>query len=532
MRLKFGLKTVALPLALLCMAVPVLTAIYLVHRQAEQAENRLILQYARETLSWAEQTGDQLSNVSTALKAIPPDQRCTEKGLAIMRQLDLESTLLQAVGYMDGNVVRCSSFAGTQPIALGRPYLKTNRNVTVWIDVPLPQTRPDFLVFSFDGPAGIVHRDLALSFIGKAPGLTIGSFNWSHRVALITRGRYDLGWIRRPLPSQSVFRDKGWLVAVVQSHRYDIGSVAAIPLARTATFEKEAALVLLPIGLVTGIVFALLIVHVVRSRLSLPSLIQIGLRRKEFSLVFQPGVSLTTGQIVAAEALMRWQRPDGESVPPDVFIAAAEDAGMIRLLTERVLELLGEMEELRALPADFPFAINLAAADLHTPATVEALRRFIARPGPGPHNLIAETTERSLVDAEQARSVIQQIRALGIRVAIDDFGTGYCSLGYLATLNVDFIKIDKLFVKALGTDSPTSSVAAHIIELAQDLNLRTVAEGIETEEQATLLRGLGVNTGQGWLFGRPMSAAELVERVLADRMAREHEDLAADASAA
>ena len=517
MPLKMGLKTIALPLALLCMAVPVATAMLLVDRQAEQAENQLILQYARDALTRSEETGDQLAAVARAIGSLPEEDRCSARGLDVMRRLDLESTMLQGVGYAQGGTLLCSSFNGTTPLDIGAPDFVSARNIGNWTRVRLFGATPRFLAFSIDGAVAIVHQDLALSFVGTVPGLAVGSFNWSRRVPLITRGSYHPGWLQRDVKDEIVFRDRDRIVAIVRSHRFDIAAIAALPQTETANFEARAAAILLPIGLVTGVIFSILMVHVVRTRLSLPSLIQQGLRRNEFSLVFQPGVNMHNGRTIAAEALLRWRRPDGEIVPPDVFVAAAEDAGMIRLLTARVIKLLGETSAFRDLPRDFPFAVNLSADDLYAPATVDALRAFITRPGPGTHTLIVEATERSLVDPERARSVIEQLRSLGIRVAIDDFGTGYCSLGYLATLDVDFVKIDKLFVKALCTDSPTSSVAGHIIKIAKDLKLRTVAEGIETEAQAAVLRDLGVLAGQGWLYGPPMSAEELVARVLAEQ---------------
>ncbi len=514
MRRKFGLKTIAIPLALLCMAVPVVTALILVGQQATRAEDRYILQYARDALRRSEHSADQIDAAAREINKLPLASLCTPQGLQLMQRLDLRSTMLQAVGYADGNMLPCSSFAGLQPLPLGKPDLVTRNGVIVRTHVRFDAHDPEYLVVVTGHAAAIVHKQLTLSFVDRVPGLGLSTFEWQSKRPLTLMGRLDPAWSRHPAAPETVLRQDGHLIAVVRSQRRDMGAIAALPLSSTPELAWQAGAILLPIGLVTGIVFAVLMVYVVRSRLSLPSLIQLGLRRNEFSIAFQPAVALTTGRIVAAEVLMRWTRSDGEAVPPDVFIAAAEDAGMIGLLTARVLKLLGDdAAGLERLPAGFHLAVNLSAHDLHTPATVDALRALQAKAGQGFPGLIIETTERSLVDEVQASRIIAQIRDLGIRVAIDDFGTGYCSLSYIAKLHVDFLKIDKLFVHALGTDSPTGAVAGHIIDMARDLGIQTVAEGIETEAQAAILRRLGVDFGQGWLFGRPMRLAELLDAI-------------------
>jgi sensor c-di-GMP phosphodiesterase-like protein len=519
--LKIGLKTATVLVACLCMIVPVVTALILVDRQARRAEDSYILQYARSVLARSERSADQIDIAAREINRLSPTALCSDEGLQLMQRIDLRSTMLQGVGYAEGNELRCSSFAGRRVVPLGKPDLMTrNGSVVVRTHVRFDPRDPEYLVVVTGRAAAIVHKQLTLSFVEGVPGLSLSTFEWRTKRPLTQMGKLDPQWSRRPVANETVLRQNGHLIAVVRSQRRDMGAIAALPLSSTPNLAWQASVILLPIGLVTGIVFAVLMVNVVRSRLSLPSLIQIGLRRNEFTLVFQPGVDLATGRIVSAEVLMRWRRHNGEIVPPDIFIAAAEDAGMIRLITARLIERLREdVGAFSALPSDFALAINLSADDLHTPATVEALRQLLADAKPNLQNLVIELTERSLVDVQQARSVIEQIRSLGIMVAIDDFGTGYCSLSYLAQLKADFIKIDKLFVQALGTDSPTSSVAGHIIDLARDLDLRTVAEGVETKEQAEILRALGVDFAQGWFYGAPVTLEELLVQVRADRTA-------------
>jgi sensor c-di-GMP phosphodiesterase-like protein len=193
-----------------------------------------------------------------------------------------------------------------------------------------------------------------------------------------------------------------------------------------------------------------------------------------------------------------------------VFIPLAEANGMIQRITTRVMEIVvrDAAELLRADP-QLHIAINLSPDDLHSEGMDTRMKELAASAGMGPASLMFEITERGLMSPDKARGVLLAVRAGGFRVAIDDFGTGHSSLSYLATYELDFLKIDKMFVDTLGTDAPTSLVTFHIIELARSLGLQMIAEGVETEAQRDILRERGVQYAQGWLFGRPMSIQKL-----------------------
>jgi sensor c-di-GMP phosphodiesterase-like protein len=221
-------------------------------------------------------------------------------------------------------------------------------------------------------------------------------------------------------------------------------------------------------------------------------------------------VDLRSGAWVGAEALVRWQRPDGEEVSPDLFVPVAERFGLIQQLTRRVCELcVQDLHSLLAQHPDFRVSINLSAEDFSSPDITLHLRDLLARSGLPTRQFQVEVTERGLLDQNTARDVLQLLRASGIRVAIDDFGTGYSSLGYLTSLDVDSLKIDRIFIETIGVGAATSHVVAHIIKMAKSLGLDMIAEGVETDTQADYLRTQVVQYAQGWLYARPLSPQDL-----------------------
>ena len=230
------------------------------------------------------------------------------------------------------------------------------------------------------------------------------------------------------------------------------------------------------------------------AHLSLPSTLRGAARREEFYVEYQPIVDLESRRWIGAEALVRWRRSGGRVDQPDSFIPTAEESGVVTFITACVAEIV---------------AINLSAADFRSSHTVELLRRVLRSSGARPANIEVEATERALLQGNEARDIIAAIRAFGIKVSIDDFGAGYSTLSYLHTLGVDALKIDRSFVKTIGTDGATSKVVSHIVGMAHALDLITVAEGVETEAQARFLRGCRVRYAQGWLFDKSMNIASL-----------------------
>ena len=233
------------------------------------------------------------------------------------------------------------------------------------------------------------------------------------------------------------------------------------------------------------------------------------IRRGQIDVVYQPIVELASGAIVSAEALARWTNDAGEEVAPDMFVAVAEQKGFIHELTQLMIgKATAEIAEL--LHRDnFQVTINITAMDLREPEFFTGLDECLKAAGIRPAALGLELTERSTAEKELVTEALVRLKAAGHTVYVDDFGTGYSSLAYLHQLEIDAIKIDRTFTSTVGTEAVTASVVPQILDMARRLKLRVVVEGIETEEQAEYFRQSGDGIlGQGWLFGKPVAAAE------------------------
>jgi diguanylate cyclase (GGDEF)-like protein/PAS domain S-box-containing protein len=247
-------------------------------------------------------------------------------------------------------------------------------------------------------------------------------------------------------------------------------------------------------------------------RLEMESRLRRGLERDEFLLHYQPLVTIAGGRIVGVEALVRWQDPVHGLVPPVKFIPLAEDTGLICPLGDWVLRTAcAQMKAWRvprvAIKSD---SGNLSPKQFRQPDLHERIGAILEEAGLPGHCLELEITEGVLMEqAREAEDKLRMLRQLGVKIAIDDFGTGYSSLAYLKRFSIDKLKVDQSFVRDIPSDAADMEIASAIIGLAKNLGLEVLAEGVETEAQLDFLKRRGCDTGQGYLFGRPVPAAEL-----------------------
>ncbi|MEN8159836.1 MAG: EAL domain-containing protein [Myxococcota bacterium] len=250
------------------------------------------------------------------------------------------------------------------------------------------------------------------------------------------------------------------------------------------------------------------------SRLILEAKLRRALEQDEFVLHYQPQFCLASQAVVGFESVVRWQEPELGLVGPDEFIPIAEETGLIVQLGEWILrEACRKLADWRARDiCPVPISVNLSPHHFREPGLVARVEEILAETGVPATSLGVEITENVLLhDAEAAIEVLKRLRSAGVQIALDDFGTGYSSLSYLRRLPVDTLKIDRSFVSEIASEEPAAALTASIVAMGNALGLRVVAEGVEDEQQRSLLRAWGCQVAQGFLFGRAVPAREAEE---------------------
>ena len=267
-------------------------------------------------------------------------------------------------------------------------------------------------------------------------------------------------------------------------------------------------------------------------RLDVEGALRTALRRGEFRILYHPKVRLRGGDVVGVEALVRWQHPRRGLVSPGEFIGVAEETGLVVALGEWVLtDACRQVSGLR-MPGGrgLGLSVNLSARQLTQPDLVEVVGRALADARMDPTALCLEITETALMDdGESASSALAALHRIGVRLALDDFGTGYSSLSYLQLFPFDCLKIDRSFVSRIAADGAGGELLRAIVQLAASLGLHTVAEGVESQEVAQVLKQSACGFGQGFLFSPPIEAAAVLQRLRAEHKDEEPELIAESA---
>ncbi|MGQ9448126.1 EAL domain-containing protein [Xanthomonas citri pv. bilvae] len=502
--------SVTVLLVLLSATLPIGLSYYLAWRLALAREEGRLSQLAALSIRRTETAFDEAHGIllSMAASRLPP---CSPAHLAQMRALVLTSHYIVELGRFQQGRLSCTSWGqlrNTIPQRTADFVVKRGIAVTTRL-LPLANPQRPLMALQLGEYNVLINPD-TLADINIPPGLQLAIGTPDGQILSSTGTAAE-----HLLIDPTAKREPGDLmlsqVLFGRDRRGDWSAVVTEPVAYLRGPLAAARWQLVPVGIALALLLVGAVLWVSRRRLSPLARLGIAVQRGEFIVHYQPIIALDSGACVGAEALVRWQQPDGVLVPPDAFIPLAEQSGLILPITDLVVaEVIRELGPTLAADPALHVAINVSADDIKSGRVQGVLAQALRGTGVDSGQLWVEATERSLMDIDAARATITHLRGAGHTVSIDDFGTGYSSLQYLQGLPLDALKIDKSFVDTIGTHSATSAVTAHIIEMAKTLRLRTIAEGVERQEQLDYLRAHGVDLAQGWLFSRALPATGFI----------------------
>lgn len=484
--------------------LPLVLGILCTAIEARHTVSQQQISTANSLLTQAEKMSDNAWDMITQLRQYHY-QPCEK----IEDQLQRAGTLnayFRSVGLLNGENISCSSAFGL-----------VHGTLTQMMMQPPPITGKAWWSISIRGTYGVPNRP-AVVFVRQLPDSTgfwavidgqylmdfmhaIGEsrgYQMSLRFsggAAITSGPADI-------EPELYFKSEPYQA---ESSRYPISVNVTVPASELLKAWRQALFIFLPMAAIFSILLMVLTANWLRRRISWGDEIRRAIRNRQFSVHYQPVYSTEIERCKGAEALLRWQLPNGEMIRPDIFISHAEAEGMIVPLTQHLLDLMAEDIQGWQVEPGFHIGLNVAAEHLQHADFVLDIQRFARRIKDKQMVVTLELTERSLIDdGELVARKLRHLQSHGMKVAIDDFGTGHCSLSYLLTFPLDYLKIDRGFINAIEGLEVETPVLDAIINLCHKLKLDVLGEGVETSLQYDYLRQRGVVLIQGYYYARPM----------------------------
>jgi len=511
------MKWVARAAVLICgVAAGAAIAHFIVHRIQLRSGREELQSYAAHVLHTGAQTAIEAADAVTAVnQANLPF--CSDQELGFMRDYVYKSTHVKDIGRVNplDRKLYCTTGIGRLPTpapAMVPDVTMDGMEIGVH-RLLLISNRSSGLILRKNGVSVILNPD-AYNGLDKPPKFYTGYFFDSKNARVFQAIGHSVPLTDAEVIAQKPVQRDGILYLPLCSDEADVCAVASESIASMLAISRPFfAGYVVGGGLLGGAAALILILFYDRQR-SEELQLRRAIRRGALTLVYQPVIDLETQAIVGAEALVRWKNEAGEQVRPDVFVALAEEKGFIGKITQLVVR--KSLLELRDLltTENFELSINISSQDLNDPSFTTFMAQCLHMANVKASAVGLELTERSTASQTLASDAIRELKLAGHTIYIDDFGTGYSSLAYLHQLEADAIKIDRVFTKTIGTDAITASIVPQILNMAAEMSMIIVVEGIETSEQAEYFRKASPGAlGQGWLFSKPVSAARLKEMV-------------------
>ena len=437
--------------------------------------------------------------------------QCSNEHLFAMRKILFRSRFVKEIGFYEDDALGCSTYLGI-------------------LDVPFTDAAPDFVTIQDD--IFWVNTPLAL-FDEKAVGTVVkrGRYNAVLDMGNVIGFTRFLDWqlfyngdkfyhmagnktlLKNSVSESELSSDSFFSLHFIKCHDvYYLTCLKVDPdMNRLFDLHVGKLLLLFLVTLMTAAFSHVLTFNYLRHKHSLESRIKKGLAKSSFYCVYQPFVDLESGEVIGCEVLSRFEDELG-AIYPDEFIPQIKALGITREFTQDMIKKsMLELTNCEGIPKDFKVSFNLFPMDFNQDYCLDL--DFALTLNTKDFKLVLEITEDEQISTHSAIKHIKSLKSKGFLFAIDDFGVGYSNLSQLKTMNCDFLKIDRSFVMEMEENSIRSSLIPHIVGIANGLEIKLIAEGVENSEQASELRNLSVGFGQGWLYGKPQSVESLAESV-------------------
>lgn len=468
--------------------------------------------YARHIMNRGVEVADESHNIVNSVSAIDYDV-CSEKFLDEIRYLSFTSVYISDIGYTQDHQLMCTAMRGRlpQPVTMSLPDAITRYGQRIWTSfsgIVDPRITADMMesknVLLFPTPAAF--RDIYVPYEG------FGAVLINHRHNHVFRLFGETAGLVKNVMSTESFA--WWHNARFTecSKQYDICVMARNTQIGIFSLSPTAVVFIILASLATGGMFTFALLQYISNNRSLKNKLRMAISRGDIYINYQPFVNINTHKVMGYEALARWQDVNGDNISPDVFIKLAESTHQIKALTRSVVaRTLEEMEPILHGNKDVFVSINVTTADVTDSDFKVFLEEEIDKRQFNRNQIVLEITERSSADHGILNDSLVRLREYGYRIALDDFGTGYSNLDYLSKLSFDFIKIDKIFTDAIGSESVSFGMLRMMLEMLTQTGAIIIVEGIEEQHQADFLNQQyqGI-IGQGWLYGKPVDIEKII----------------------
>ncbi|WP_343711672.1 EAL domain-containing protein [Kosakonia radicincitans] len=487
--------------------LPVMLSLWFAHIRAVNETAFQLRSFAHLALNKTEVVIQQVDSVRTAAEKFH-GQICSQEHRKAMLDLVRSSLYVADLIYAHGDQFLCSSvIAPAQSYAIAPAEYKRSPDIAIYYYRNTPFYAGYKMVYMQRGNYVAVINPLSYSDVASEDdALAYGVYDTVSELFFSLSKSAHLETLKKLIHSQaSTFQQDGRFYTIAHSDKRPIAIIVSTSNAHYFQALYHQVMLLLPLGLICSVILCLVWSRTRQEFNSPRRMLHRALTKRQLRLHYQPIIDIKNGACVGAEALLRWPGFNGQVMSPAEFIPLAEKEGMIERITDYVVdEVFSDLGDFLAVVPHLYISINLSAADFHSSRLISLISNKIREHSVRAEQIKIEVTERGFIDVPKTTPVIQAFRQAGYEVAIDDFGTGYSNLHNLYSLNVDILKIDKSFIDTLTTNSTSHLIAEHIIEMAQSLRLKIIAEGVETAEQVSWLLKRGVQFCQGWHFARAL----------------------------